>query len=97
MQQNFEPLYEHNNNECNIDQLLSIELVTTSQSLLEFTTTNVIPSQTQSSHHVSEHTSVFRRQQGRRRRHQRRQQQREQRRQRQQQQRQQSQQQPRGE
>ncbi len=41
-----EPLLEYSNNQSNIHQILSNEIVITSQPLIPFTTTNMIPSQT---------------------------------------------------
>jgi hypothetical protein len=66
-----EPLFESNNIECNIDELLSTEFLPTRQSLVQFTTTNTIPSQTQFIPNVPEHDNITRRQQDRRRREQR--------------------------
>ncbi len=40
-----EPLLEHNDDQSNVDQILSNEIVITSQPLIPFTTTNMIPSQ----------------------------------------------------
>jgi hypothetical protein len=62
-----EILFKHNNNESNIDQLLSIQLVTTNQSLLQFSTTDMISTQMQLIHNAPEHDTVTTRQQGRRR------------------------------
>ncbi len=55
----------------NLDQLLAVEIVTTSQPVIQFNTINMLPSQTQLIHNVPQHHSVTRRQQGRRRRRQR--------------------------
>jgi hypothetical protein len=66
-----ELLFGNNENTTNLDQLLAVEIVTTSQPLIQFNTTNMIPSQTQLMHNVSQHYSVTRRQQARRRRRQR--------------------------
>jgi hypothetical protein len=96
----FEALFEDNNNKSNIDQQLSVEIITTSQSLVQFSTINMIPNQTELIHNIQEHNTLTRRQQNRRRRRQRQRQRRrqhreeQQRRQRQRQQQQQQQQQP---
>ncbi len=46
----------------NLDQLLAVEIVTTSQPLIQFTTTNMISSQIQLIHNIPEHDTVNRRQ-----------------------------------
>ena len=66
-----EPLFENNNNEINIDHLISLDIVLASQPLIQFTTANMIPSQTQLTRNVAEHDNVTRRQQRQRRRRQR--------------------------
>ncbi len=61
-------LFSRNNeNKSNLDQLLSVEIVTTSQSLIQFTTTNMIPSQIPLIPQVSEHENLSTRQRGPRR------------------------------
>ncbi len=55
-----EPFFANNNNESNIDQQLSIKIVTTTQSLIEFTTTNMISSQIQLIHNIPEHDKISR-------------------------------------
>ncbi len=67
-------LFGNNEDKSNLDQLLSVDIVTTSQQLILFTTTNMIPSQIPFIPYVSEHQNLSRRQIGRRRRRQRQQQ-----------------------
>ncbi len=67
-----EPLFENNENKSNQDQLPSVEIATTSQPLIQFTTTNMIPSQIQLIPPVSETSNISKRQESRIRRRQRR-------------------------
>ena len=65
---------------CNLDQLFSIGIVTTSRSLGEYTATNMILKQGLSIPHVSEHENISMKQLGKRRRRQRQRQRRQQKR-----------------
>jgi hypothetical protein len=68
-----ETLLQSNQNKSNIDQLLPEEMIITSQSLIPFTTTNMIPSQTPGIYNVAEPDIILtRRQLARRRQRQRR-------------------------
>jgi hypothetical protein len=66
-----EQLFKNNDDTYNLDQLLSVEIVTTSQPLIEFNTANMIPSQIQLIDNLEENGILTRRQQARRRRRQR--------------------------
>ncbi len=58
-----EPLLEHNDDQSNVDQILSNEIVITSQPLIPFTTTNMIPSQSfRIRNNVPEHNHLTQRQ-----------------------------------
>ncbi len=75
-----EPLFGNNENKSNIDQLIFVEIATTSQPLIQFTAANMIPSQISLIPHVPETSNIKIRQEGRRgRRQHRRQRRREQR------------------
>ncbi len=67
-----ELLFGNNENTSNPYQLLSVEIATTSQPLIQFTTTNMIPSQIQLIPPVSETSNISKRQESRIRRRQRR-------------------------
>ena len=66
-----EPLFANNDNESNIDQLLSVGIVTTNQPMVQFTTANTIPSQNPSILNFQQNATITTRQQARRRRRQR--------------------------
>ncbi len=66
-----ELLFGNNENKSNLDQLLSVEIATTSQPLIQFTTTDMIPTEIPLIPHVPETSNITRRQEGRRRRRQR--------------------------
>lgn len=63
-----EQLFKNNDDTYNLDQLLSVEIVTTSQPLIEFNTANMIPSQIQFIDNLADNDLLTRRQQARRRR-----------------------------
>ncbi len=58
-----EPLLEHNDDQSDVDQILSNEIVITSQPLIPYTTTNMIPSQSfRIRNNVPEHNHLTQRQ-----------------------------------
>lgn len=63
-----EALSENNESESNIEQLLSVSIITTSQPTMPFNTTNMIPSQIPVISNTPQHNNLNRRQEGRRRR-----------------------------